>query len=251
MPETKNISDMEATTCEPKAAESIETHASVLTKSGSAIASVVGHIPAENLIPVICIFAPDSGWNRGVEVYHAPDEASAKALLKAMAEAEVQDRAALGTSCVVKNTDIHGKVLTVEDTSGKTGPSVFYLGTTFMAVSLPYDKNAVPEDLKGLVMPRAMAGKPDETPFENDDSDLTLALAKDYSVAAGLFGDPGLMPAMAMMTEEERRAQIALRVDGLNESEKAALRSALNLSAAKAPDTMVDNGDAVAENQSA
>ena len=251
MPETKNISDTETTACEPKAAESIETHASVLTKSGSAIASVVGHIPAENLVPVICVFAPDSGWNRGVEVYHAPDEASAKALLKAMAEAEVQDRAALGTSCVVKNTDIHGKVLTVEDTSGKTGPSVFYLGTTFMAVSLPYDKNAIPEDLKGLVMPRAMTEKPDETPFESDDSDLTLALAKDYSVAAGLLGDPGLMPAMAMMTEEERRAQIALRVDGLNESEKAALRSALNLSAAKVPDAEVDNNDAVAENQNA
>lgn len=249
MPETKNTPDTETMASEPKTAEPAKTHASVLTKSGSAIASVIGHIPTGNLIPVICVFASDSGWNRGVEVYHAPNEASAKALLKALAEAEIQDRAALGTSCVMKNTDVHGKVLTVEDTSGKTGHSRFYLGTTFTAVSLPCDENAIPEDLKGLVMPRATTERPIWPPIESDgDSDLIEALAKECNIAAALCGNPGLMPAMAAMTIEERKAQMAERIKILSEDEKTAWRNALSLAAAKAPDT---NGDNAAEDQSA
>ena len=107
----------------------IEESAATPTADGDVILSTVGRTPAKNVVPVICLYSKNSGWNRGAEIYHAKDAGSAKDLLASLAQAEANDWAALGLTPAL-TTAPDGLSAEVCDPAGKTEPSRFLIGVT-------------------------------------------------------------------------------------------------------------------------
>ena len=194
--------------------------AAALTVSGTAVASCVGRLPAKSLVPVVCLYAPDAGYGKGCEVFHAPNEDSAKALMLALANAETQDRATLGTVCDIV-TDPDGAV-EVRDKSGKTGPSRFIIGVTYAAVSFPGDEATLPDSLKAMSLPAAEAqARPADTAGadkKTDDNALLAALLGNPALAAGLSGDSSLLA----LSESGLAKALTEKIGALSDEEKKA-----------------------------
>lgn len=211
----------------------IEESAATPTADGDVILSAVGRTPAKNVVPVICLYSKNSGWNRGAEIYHAKDAGSAKDLLASLAQAEANDWAALGLTPAL-TTAPDGLSAEVCDPAGKTEPSRFLIGVTMASVSLP--EKGIPDTLKNLMTGHAAAAAPEteeaknESPFDMDDSLDNAIIAKlmeNPILAMGLTG----IPTITAMSPDsaEMKATLQAYMADLDADKKASLQKALGI----------------------
>lgn len=211
----------------------IEESAATPTADGDVILSTVGRTPAKNVVPVICLYSKNNGWNRGAEIYHAKDAGSAKDLLASLAQAEANDWAALGLTPAL-TTAPDGLSAEVCDPAGKTEPSRFLIGVTMASVSLP--EKDIPDTLKNLMTGHAAAAAPEteeaknESPFDMDDSLDNAIIAKlmeNPILAMGLTG----IPTITAMSPDsaEMKATLQAYMADLDADKKASLQKALGI----------------------
>ena len=140
--------------------ENGELPASVLTKSGNIICSCLHRTLHKNCIPVICDYGQTDSYGRGIEVYTAETEEQAKALLRLLTQAELDDRKAIGQSASVfyQKNDSYAEVINDQK---KTDLSKFTLGHIVTGFSM--DAAAViPDTLSDLKPAPATAEKKPE-----------------------------------------------------------------------------------------
>lgn len=192
--------------------------ASVITRNGDLVLTAISRCIDKTCVPIIADYGVTDAYKRGVEVYVAESETQAKDMLRLLAQAEIEDRKALGQAADVfyQKNDAYAEVV---NSQKKTDKTTFRLASLISAFSIE-KPDTLPDTMKTLMPVPAAAVKTDdpvqsgENPMPENGNPAGID-NRIQGLYAYLEASPKMMAQFLNKTEDEITSMRATVLKGM------------------------------------